>query len=305
MTDTIVVTELSKWFGLKVAVSELTIGFRPGVTGLLGPNGAGKTTLLRVITGLQRPSQGSIQILGVDPRADPTIYTRIALVPEDETVYDRLTGRQFVELAARLSKVDQVKNRVSSAIEDVGLTEAADRALGGFSKGMKQRAKVAQALVSDPEVLLLDEPLNGADPVQRAHLIDLFRKLGDRGKTVIVSSHVLAEVERMTDRVVAMVDGRLAAVGDVSTIRAAMTDKPRRVYVEASDPRRLASSLIVTPGVVGVSIDGDTVHVESSDSGDLARRLPILASESGIRLRRVEPVDESLESVFRYLVEGR
>jgi ABC-2 type transport system ATP-binding protein len=241
----------------------------------------------------------------VDPRADPVIYRKIALVPEDETVYDRLTGRQFVELAARLAKVDNPKSRVDAVIETVGLSDAAGRALGGFSKGMKQRAKVAQALVSNPEVLLLDEPLNGTDPVQRAHLIDLFRQLGDEGKTVIVSSHVLAEMERMTDRVVAMVDGRLAAVGDVATIRAAMTDKPRRVYVEASDPRRLASSLIVTPGVVGVAIDGGTVHVETSDAGDLARQLPVIALENGIRLARVEPVDESLESVFRYLVEGR
>jgi len=305
MTDTIVVAEMSKWFGLKVAVSEVTIGFRPGVTGLLGPNGAGKTTLLRIITGLQRPSQGNIRILGVDPRADPVIYRKIALVPEDETVYDRLTGRQFVELAARLAKVDNPKSRVDAVIETVGLSDAAGRALGGFSKGMKQRAKVAQALVSNPEVLLLDEPLNGTDPVQRAHLIDLFRQLGDEGKTVIVSSHVLAEMERMTDRVVAMVDGRLAAVGDVATIRAAMTDKPRRVFVEASDPRRLASCLIVTPGVVGVAIDGGTVHVETSDAGDLARQLPVIALENGIRLARVEPVDESLESVFRYLVEGR
>ena len=305
MTDTIVVGEMSKWFGLKVAVSEVTIGFRPGVTGLLGPNGAGKTTLLRIITGLQRPSQGNIRILGVDPRADPVIYRKIALVPEDETVYDRLTGRQFVELAARLAKVDNPKSRVDAVIETVGLSDAAGRALGGFSKGMKQRAKVAQALVSNPEVLLLDEPLNGTDPVQRAHLIDLFRQLGDEGKTVIVSSHVLAEMERMTDRVVAMVDGRLAAVGDVATIRAAMTDKPRRVYVEASDPRRLASCLIVTPGVVGVAIDSGTVHVETSDAGDLARQLPVIALENGIRLARVEPVDESLESVFRYLVEGR
>jgi ABC-2 type transport system ATP-binding protein len=305
MTDTIVVSEMSKWFGLKVAVSELTIGFKPGVTGLLGPNGAGKTTLLRVITGLQRPSQGSIRILGVDPRAHPAIYKKIALVPEDETVYDRLTGRQFVELAARLAGVDMPKDRASAAIEVVGLSDASDRALGGFSKGMRQRAKVAQALVSNPEVLLLDEPLNGADPVQRAHLIDLFRRLGNEGKTVIVSSHVLSEVERMTDRVVAMVDGRLAAVGDVGTIRAAMTDKPRRVYVESSNPRALAASLIVTNGVVGVSIYGDTVHVEASDAGDLAQRLPKIAVEGGIRLTRVEPVDESLESVFRYLVEGR
>ncbi|HLF59979.1 MAG TPA: ABC transporter ATP-binding protein [Acidimicrobiia bacterium] len=305
MTDTIVVTEMSKWFGLKVAVSEVTIGFKPGITGLLGPNGAGKTTLLRVISGLQRPSQGNIRILGVDPRADPAIYRKIALVPEDETVYDRLTGRQFIELAARLSRVDNAKDRVGAAIQQVGLSEASDRALGGFSKGMKQRAKVAQALVSDPEVLLLDEPLNGTDPLQRAHLINLFRELGDEGKTVIVSSHVLAEVERMTDRVVAMVDGRLAAVGDVAAIRAAMTDRPRRVYVEASDPRRLASTLIVTSGVVGVTIDGNTVHVEASDAAYLARRLPVIAAEGGIRLMRVEPVDESLESVFRYLVEGR
>ena len=191
-----------------------------------------------------------------------------------------------------------------TAIETVGLTDAADRALGGFSKGMKQRAKVAQALVSDPEVLLLDEPLNGADPVQRAHLIGLFRRLGSEGRTVIVSSHVLAEVERMTDRVVAMVDGRLAAVGDVGTIRAAMTDKPRRVFVEANDPRRLAGLLMSVSGVVGVGLDGDMVHIEAADAGDLARRLPKIAFDAGIGLTRVEPVDESLESVFRYLVEG-
>ena len=304
MSDTIEITGLSKWFGLKVAVSELTINFRPGVTGLLGPNGAGKTTLLRVLTGLQRASQGQVRILGEDPRAHPSIYRRIALVPEDEAVYDRLTGRQFVTLAARLAKVDNPTEKVGSAIATVGLSDSADRALGGFSKGMRQRAKVAQALVSDPEVLLLDEPLNGADPVQRAHLIDLFRMLGDEGRTVIVSSHVLAEVERMTDRVVAMVDGRLAAVGDVGTIRAAMTDKPRRVFVEANDPRRLAGLLMSVPGVVGVGLDGNTVHVEASDAGDLARRLPDIAVEAGIGLTRVEPVDESLESVFRYLVEG-
>jgi ABC-2 type transport system ATP-binding protein len=170
---------------------------------------------------------------------------------------------------------------------------------------MKQRAKVAAALVSDPDVLLLDEPLNGADPVQRAQLISLFQELGAAGKTLLVSSHVLTEVERVSDRVVAMVDGRLAAVGDVATIRAAMTDKPRRVYVEASDPRALAAALIAGPGVLGVQIDGDTVHVETSDAGLLARRLPEIAMEKSIGLYRVEPVDESLESVFRYLVEAR
>jgi ABC-2 type transport system ATP-binding protein len=304
MNETIVVTELSKWFGLKVAVSELTVGFRPGVTGLLGPNGAGKTTLLRVIAGLQRPSQGSVSILGVDPRHDTEIYRKIALVPEDESVYDRLTGRQFVMLAAKLSKIGDPEDRTEEVLGTVGLLDASDRALGGFSKGMRQRAKVAAALVSEPEILLLDEPLNGADPVQRAQLINLFKKLGDEGRTVLVSSHVLAEVERVSDRVVAMVDGRLAAVGDLTTIRAAMTDKPRRVYVDASDPRQLAAALIVTPGIIGVQLDGETVHVETTDAGALARRLPEVATRHHIDLSRIEPVDESLESVFRYLVEG-
>jgi ABC-2 type transport system ATP-binding protein len=305
VADTIAVTNLSKWFGLKVAVSEVTIGFRPGVTGLLGPNGAGKTTLLRIMAGLQRPSQGQVRILGVDPRQNTDIYRKISMVPEDESVYDRLSGREFVLLAARLAKIDSPADRAQMALESVGLLDAAERALGGFSKGMRQRAKVAAALVSDPEVLLLDEPLNGADPVQRAQLIRLFRELGTAGRTVLVSSHVLAEVERVSDRVVAMVDGRLAAVGDVATIRAAMTDKPRRVYVDTTDPRRLAAELIARPGVLGVQIDGPTVHIETSDAGDLARTLPAIALEQSIGLSKVEPVDESLESVFRYLVEGR
>jgi ABC-2 type transport system ATP-binding protein len=305
VSDTVVVTNMSKWFGLKVAVSELTISFRPGVTGLLGPNGAGKTTLLRVISGLQRPSQGEVSILGVDPRKDTDIYRRISLVPEDESVYDRLTGRQFVELAAKLAKVGTPKDRAAAAIETVQLTDAADRALGGFSKGMRQRAKVAAALVSDPEILLLDEPLNGADPVQRAQLIALFKQLGAQGRTLLVSSHVLTEVERVSDRVVAMVDGRLAAVGDVATIRAAMTDKPRRIYVDTGNPRKLAAALIAGPDVLGVQVDGDTVHVETTDAAGLARRLPTLSIDHAIPISKIEPVDESLESVFRYLVEGR
>jgi ABC-2 type transport system ATP-binding protein len=305
VTDTIVVNNMSKWFGLKVAVSELTISFRPGVTGLLGPNGAGKTTLLRVISGLQRPSQGDVSILGVDPRKDTDIYRRISLVPEDESVYDRLTGRQFVELAAKLAKIDSPKDRSAAAIETVQLTDAADRALGGFSKGMRQRAKVAAALVSDPEILLLDEPLNGADPVQRAQLIALFKQLGTEGRTLLVSSHVLTEVERVSDRVVAMVDGRLAAVGDVATIRAAMTDKPRRIYVDTGNPRKLASALIAGPDVLGVQVAGETVHIETTDAAGLARRLPTLSIDHSIPISKIEPVDESLESVFRYLVEGR
>lgn len=305
MSDTIRVTELSKWFGLKVAVSELTVGFGPGITGLLGPNGAGKTTLLRVIAGLQRPSQGSVSVLGADPRKDPSIFRKMALVPEDEAVYERQTARQFVELAARLARVDDPSNRAERVLEAVDLTKDADRKLGGFSKGMRQRAKVAAALVPDPDVLLLDEPLNGADPIQRAELISLFKKLGESGRTLIVSSHVLAEVERMAERVVAMVDGRLAAVGSVATIRAAMTDHPRQVFIKCSDPRSLAAGLIGSDGVVGLHVRDETLTVEASDAGQLARELPALAASKSISISHVEPSDESLESVFRYLVESR
>lgn len=305
MTDTVVVDALSKWFGPKVAVSEVTIGFGPGITGLLGPNGAGKTTLMRVIAGLQRPSQGDLTVLGTNPRRDAKVYKQMALVPEDEAIYERMSGRSFVELAAKLAKLDDPTGRAQWALETVDLTDSADRNLGGFSKGMRQRAKVAAALVSDPQVLLLDEPLNGADPVQRASLIDLFKELGSAGKTLIVSSHVLAEVERMAERVVAMVDGRLAAVGSVATIRAAMTDKPRQVFAECSRPRVLASALIAADGVVSVRIEDGTVRIETDDAWGLATRLPALAVEHDMALTRVEPVDESLESVFRYLVENR
>jgi ABC-2 type transport system ATP-binding protein len=305
MSATVEARGLSKWFGQKVAVSEVDVEFEPGITGLLGPNGAGKTTLLRLFTGLQRPSQGTVQIHGVDPRADQRIYSRVAMVPEDEAVYANLTARQFVDLNAGLARVKDRAKAVDAALAEVDLTDVSHRKLEGYSKGMRQRAKVAAALVGGPDVLFLDEPLNGADPVQRAHLIDLFRRLGDQGRTVIVSSHVLAEVERMADRVIAMVDGRLAAEGTVASLRALMTDKPRLVRVISDQPRDLGSLLLRNEKVAGLRIDGQTVEVSTSDAGALAMALPGTARDAGIRVRQILPADESLESVFRYLVEGR
>lgn len=305
MTDTVVINEVSKWFGQKVALSDVTIGFGPGVTGLLGPNGAGKTTLMRVITGLQRASAGQVEVLGKDPRKNVGVFGKIQLVPEDESVYPHMTARQFILLNARLMKTADATAATDRALATVELEDAADRRLGGFSKGMRQRAKVAAALVADPEILVLDEPLNGADPVQRASLIDLFVRLGAEGRTVIVSSHVLTEVERTASRIVAMVDGRLAAVGSVAELRAAMTDRPRLVRVDCDRPRDLAGKLITTSGVDGVSIRGDRLDVEASDAAALAHALPAISRSEGIRLSRVEPTDESLESVFRYLVESK
>jgi ABC-2 type transport system ATP-binding protein len=304
MSATIEVNGLSKWFGNKVAVSELSVNFSPGVTGLLGPNGAGKTTMMRVVAGLQVPSQGSVSILGKDPRTDPEIYRKVALVPEDDAVYGHLTANQFVTLAARLSGVGDIERRVVDAIHLVEMSDSSDRKLDGFSKGMRQRIKVAAALVSEPEILLLDEPLNGADPVQRARLIALFRRLGDEGRTVLVSSHVLAEVERMTDQVVAMVDGRLAAMGHISEIRAAMSDKPRRVYIETDQTRRLGSALIQLDGVVGIELDDDRLTLQVTDARGFARGIPKILADGNYAVTRIEPTDESLESVFRYLVEG-
>ncbi|MEX2653654.1 MAG: ABC transporter ATP-binding protein [Acidimicrobiia bacterium] len=296
--------EISKWFGQKVALSEVTVDFEPGVTGLLGPNGAGKTTLLRVLTGLHVPSQGTVEVLGRNPRRDRSVYREVALVPEDEAVYPDLTARRFVALRASLAGLPNPRRAAEIALETVELTDAADRKLGGFSKGMRQRAKVAAALVTNPQVLVLDEPLNGADPVQRAGLIELFVRLGAEGRTVIVSSHVLAEVERMTHQVVAMVDGRMAAVGDIQQLRAVMTDKPRRVRIRTDRSRDLASLVWAVPGVEGVQLSDGIVEISSTDPGALAIALPALAVRGGLRITEINPADESMEQVFRYLVES-
>jgi ABC-2 type transport system ATP-binding protein len=300
---TIEIEDVSKWFGQKVAVSDLSCSFGPGLTGLLGPNGAGKTTLLRMMCGLLRPSDGSVRVLGVDPRHDPSVYRLLALVPEEDAVYGILTAREYLAFAADLTGVS--RQRVDEAIAQVDLAAAADRPISGYSKGMRQRAKVAAALVTRPEVLILDEPLNGTDPVQRAHLIALFRRLASEGKTVIVSSHVLSEVERMADRVLAMVDGRLAAAGDVAAIRRAMADIPYLVRVEVAEPRRIASALLAEEVVGSVRLSGAQLHVETTDLAALGEILPRLAASAGARLSGFEPEDESLESVFRYLVRRR
>ncbi len=304
-SPTIEMDDVTKWFGQKVAVSNVTCSFGSGVTGLLGPNGAGKTTMLRMLTGLIRPSQGKIRVLGVWPRTSPKVYANVGLVPEEAAVYPSMTARSYIRYAATLAGVDDLDGATARAIETVALGDAADRKLAGYSKGMRQRAKVAAALVADPQILILDEPLNGTDPVQRLHLINLFRRLGDEGRTVVVSSHVLDEVERMSDRVIAIVDGRLAAAGDVAAIRRAMTDIPYRVRVDTDKPRVLAARLLEESLVHGVAVDDGTLHVETGDLAALGRRVPVVAREIDARITGFRPEDASLESVFRYLVGGR
>jgi ABC-2 type transport system ATP-binding protein len=295
------VHDLSVFFGPKVALSELSCSFGPGVTGLLGPNGAGKTTLMRAVTGLLPVAAGRVRVAGGDPRRDRKVQGRIALVPEDEAVPGALTPRQLTRYRAALHGVAD-PTAPDRWLGVVGLLDVADRTLEGFSKGMRQRAKVAAALVTDPEVLVLDEPLNGADPLQRANLIALFRRLGDEGRTVVVSSHVLHEVERLAERVVVLVRGRLAAAGDRRAIRDAMADLPRRVLVRADPPRALASALVGLEAVGGVEVEGDRLTVATRRFRELAVALPILARQTGARLREVRPLDESLEALFRDVV---
>jgi ABC-2 type transport system ATP-binding protein len=298
---TVVADAVSIWFGHKVAVTELSCSFGPGVTGLLGPNGAGKTTFMRTLCGLMPPNQGTIRVLGRDPRTERAAQSYIALVPEDDAVPNALTARQLVSYTAALHRV---KDRVAPdrCLHTVGLLDVADRRVAGFSKGMRQRAKVAAALVTDPQVLVLDEPLNGADPVQRVALIDLFHGLGREGRTVIVSSHVLHEVERLASRQIVIIRGRLAAAGEHRAIRDSLADRPRSVLIRTSDPRRLGADLLALPSVQGVALDGGGLVVTSLRSGELAEALPKVARQAGARLLEVRPLDDSLESVFRELL---
>lgn len=302
---TIEIRNVSKWFGQKVAVSNLSCSFGPGVTGLLGPNGAGKTTLLRAIAGLSDVSNGSITVLGRNPRRSTDVYRSVSLVPDEDSVYTDMTGRRFVRYAAQLAGTDSRRPAIDAAIDMVEMQPAANRSIGGYSKGMRQRIKVAAALVTEPEILILDEPLNGTDPAQRAHLIELFHRLGSEGRTLIVSSHVLEEVERVSTRVIAIVDGRLAAAGSVEAIRAAMNDKPYVVHIATDQPRELGSSLFTTRAVFSVEAVERAVVVRTSDIDTLGREVPAIASRVGARLEGFLPQDESLESVFRYLVERR
>ena len=299
---TVVVDGLSLWFGQKVALTEVSCSFGPGLTGLLGPNGAGKTTLMRAIAGLVSPNLGAVKVHGLDPRGDRLAQRAISLVPEDATAPDNLTARQLVRYAASLHGVRD-RSAPDACLATVDLLDAADRRVGGFSKGMRQRARIAAALVHGPQVLILDEPLNGADPVQRVALIDLFHRLGAEGRTVIVSSHVLHEVERLADRQIVLVRGRLAAAGDHRAIRNAMADRPRQVLVRSDAPRRLAAELLQLPSVDGASIDGDAVLVSSTRALDLARSLPGVARRAGLHLAEVRPLDASLESTFRELLK--
>jgi ABC-2 type transport system ATP-binding protein len=299
------VDQVSRWFGSVVAVSEVTFDIKPGITGLLGPNGAGKTTLLRMMTGLADVSDGSVTMFGEPVRDNPPLYRRIGVMSEHETVYGFMKGRDFVRMMGRLRGVTDLDAAVDRAIGLVDLADAAHRPLGTYSRGMRQRMRLAGTLVHDPEVLILDEPLNGADPRQRVHFQNLLLKLAAEGRTIVLSSHILEEVEQLADTVLLIVNGKLAASGGFRAIRAALDQRPYHVLVASDAPRELAAAVVKLDSVDAVNIDPDgTIVVLSRKVRDLQIELPRLAQAASIRLQRVEPLDDTLESVFGYLVDG-
>ncbi len=298
------VDRVSRWFGSVVAVSDVSFDIMPGITGLLGPNGAGKTTLLRMMTGLATTSAGTVTVRGEPVRDNPPLYRRIGVMSEHETVYGFMKGREFVTMMARLRDVPDVEDAVDRAIALVDLADAQHRSMETYSRGMRQRMRLAATLVHDPDILILDEPLNGADPRQRVHFKHLLESLAGQGRTIVLSSHILEEVEQLADTVLLIVNGKLAASGGVRAIRAALNQRPYHVRVLCDAPRRLAAAVVNLASVDAVNVDPDgALIILSRNVLDLQVEIPRLAQLESIGLRRVEPLDDSLESVFGYLVE--
>ena len=301
-TPALSVENVTRWYGNVVAVNDVSFDLGPGITGLLGPNGAGKSTVLHMLAGLLKPSRGDARVLGESAWKNPSIYRHIGLVPEAESVYPYLTGTEFVRLNARLHRLADVEEATQRAIREVELEDAQHRPTGTYSKGMKQRVKIAAAIVHDPSILILDEPFNGADPRQRLRMMDMLRRRASAGATIVFSSHILEEVERLATSVLVIVAGRLAASGDFHAIRRLMTDRPHSVSLRSSDNRRFASQLVANQAVFGVEIDDERILVRTSDLLSFAHVAPRLAREAGVTLFELSPTDESLESVFSYLV---
>ena len=294
---------VSKWYGNVVAVNDITMSLSPGVTGLLGPNGAGKTPVLHMMAGFLPASRGEVLVGGVPAWRNPAVYSGLGIVVEREAVHGFLSGWDFVLASAKLHRLPDPVAAARRAVELVDMVEPMNRRMGTYSKGMRQRMRVAAALVHDPAVLLLDEPFNGMDPRQRMHMMELLHTMGDSGRTVLFSSHILEEVEQISGTVQVIVAGRLAASGDFRTIRRLMTNRPHVFTIRSSDDRRLAVALMERDSVAGVDLDPKTgLTVKASDYGTFTRELPKVALAEKIRVQRLLPADESLESVFSYLV---
>jgi len=295
---------VAKWYGQVIGLVDVSVEIEPGVTGLLGPNGAGKSTFLKLLTGQLTPSQGRVELLGANPFLDTSVFRRVGFCAEPDAFYEDLTGREFVTYLTRLHGFGGAEARrlADAAIAQVDLTDVAGRRIRTYSKGMRQRIKLAQAIAHEPDVLVLDEPLTGLDPVVRRRTQDLVRDLGERGTTVLVSSHVLHEVEDMTRNVILLYQGRVRAAGSLEEIRSVLSRFPHKLLVRSGQARELARALLGLDAVVGVRLDGDKVHIETYDPDALYDRLPEFVLDAGLSVDALSAEDASLDAIFKYLV---
>lgn len=298
----LVLDHVSHWYGDVVAVNDISCTVEAGITGLLGPNGAGKSTLLQLAAGLLKASSGDVRVFGESPVERPDVFRQVALVPEREAMPGMLSARTFVEARATLLGLRDVQEAANRALQMVEMDAAADRAIGGFSKGMRQRTKLAAALVHEPSLLLLDEPFNGLDPRQRMQMMQLLESRAAAGTAVLLSSHILEEIEGVASRILVVLSGRLAASGDHRTLRRMMTDRPHTVRVRASNSRALAQQLMGDASVIGLDMEGPGLLVRTTDFTAFSRLLARAAQQAQVTLFDVQPTDESLEHVFAYLV---
>jgi ABC-2 type transport system ATP-binding protein len=297
---------LSKWYGQVIGLNDVTLTLPPGITGLLGPNGAGKSTFLKLITGQLQPSKGEITVLGEPIWRNPSLYFRIGFCPEQDAFYERMTGFEWVSALVRLNGVGdrQAGEMAHRALEMVDLLDAGGKKIGAYSKGMRQRVKLAQALVHDPELLILDEPLSGMDPIARRKTIRLIKEGGRSGKSIIVSSHILHEIESMTANILLINQGRILAEGNVHQIRDLIDEHPHTVFIRADQPRALAREFLAAEDVLSLRFEADAVVVQTARPDRFYARLTVLAASGELgTIHEVTSPDDNLQAVFQYLVK--
>jgi ABC-2 type transport system ATP-binding protein len=303
----IVAEHLSKWYGEVSGLNDVSVAIPPGITGLLGPNGAGKSTFMKLATGQLAPSTGAIRVLGEPIWGNPALYARVGYCPDQDAFYDRMTGRRWLEALVRLNGLSAVDARAAAAraLEIVDLVDAADRRIGGYSKGMRQRVKLAQAIVHDPELLILDEPLSGMDPLMRRKTIRLIKEWARAGKSILVSSHILHEVEAMTSNILLVNNGRILAEGNVHQIRELIDEHPHTVFVRAADPRGLAQRLMAQDDVLSVTFEEGAVVIQTATPDVFYTRLTALAASGDAgAIDEITSPDDNLQAVFKYLVKS-
>ncbi|MAE98303.1 MAG: hypothetical protein CL965_04330 [Euryarchaeota archaeon] len=303
----VMLESVSKWYGEVIGINDVSLAIDGGVTGVLGPNGAGKSTLFKLLLGRLRPSQGSVRLFGTDPWESTSPFRRVGYVSETEPLYEWMTALDFLTTMARLHGMtrDEAKERAEHVLDFVGLTDVRHKEVGKYSKGMRQRVKIAHALVHDPDLIILDEPLHGCDPLARTSIMSVIRELGNRGKTVIVSSHILEEIERITEQIVILHNGRLLALGNLHAIRGLLDKHPHRIMLETESPRELAKELISEDPIYGVRFPEEgCLEIQTGDLSEAHAILPDAIVKSGIKVTSVENPDDNLDSLLGYLVGG-